>query len=55
MLLKGNRLHYCKCLTELLIGHFKLVSVAYHYNPPPLFFWLFGAAPVAYGGSQARD
>ena len=42
MLLKGNRLHYCKCLIELLIGHSKLVSVAYHYNPPPLFFGFLG-------------
>ena len=32
ILLKGNLLYYCKCLTELLKEHFKLVSEVYHSN-----------------------
>ena len=31
-LLKGDMLYYCKCLTELLKEHFKLVSEVYHSN-----------------------
>lgn len=32
VLLKGDILHYCKSLTELLKGHSKTISEAYHSN-----------------------